>query len=42
MKEPYDWNTYPDFFIPKAEELEGKAKQAEADGENEKACEYYL
>jgi hypothetical protein len=42
MKEPYDWETYPDFFTPKAEELEGKAKEAETAGKKDEACEYYL
>jgi len=42
VKEPYDWNTYPDFFFPKAEELENKAIEAEKAGELEKAEEYYL
>jgi len=41
LKEPYDWETYPDYFLPKAEDLENKAKEAEAAGEKEKAAEYY-
>jgi hypothetical protein len=42
LKEPYDWDTYPDYFTPKAEELENKAKEAEAAGKKEEAMEYYL
>ncbi|RDI81329.1 Arylacetonitrilase [Venturia inaequalis] len=42
LKEPYNWDTYPDNFFPKAEELENLAIEAEKAGEKEKACEYYL
>jgi hypothetical protein len=41
MKEPYDWDQYASFFIPKAEELEAKAVEAEKNGEKAKASEYY-
>src|SRR5690242_4021314 len=42
LKEPYDWNTYPDNFFPKAEELEAKATKAEAAGDKDQAAEYYF
>ena len=42
LKEPYDWNTYPDHFFPKAEELESKAVEAEKAGRLEEAEEYYF
>ena len=42
MKEPYDWDAYASAFFPQAENLAGIAKEAEANGEIEKASEYYL
>ena len=41
MKEPYEWDQYASFFIPKAEELEALAVEAEKNGEKAKASEYY-
>ncbi|KIV98612.1 hypothetical protein, variant [Verruconis gallopava] len=42
LKEPYDWDSYPDNFFPKAEELEKKALEAETEGDLERAAEYYF
>ena len=42
MKEPYDWDDYAQFFVPKAQELAQKASEAEKAGETEKASELYL
>lgn len=42
MKEPYDWDEYAQFFVPKAQELAQKASEAEKAGEIEKASELYL
>lgn len=42
MREPYNWDAYAETFFPKAEELEGKAKKAEAEGDKDGAAEFYL
>ena len=42
MKEPYNWEDYAHVFFPQAEELVGRAAEAEKAGEKEKACELYL
>lgn len=42
IKEPYDWDAYASTFFPQAESLAAIAKDAEANGEKEKASEYYL
>jgi hypothetical protein len=42
MREPYDWDAYAESFFPKAEELEGKAKKSQAEGDNEGASEFFL
>jgi hypothetical protein len=41
MKEPYEWDQYASYFIPKAEELEKKGKDAEEKGDKKEASEYY-
>lgn len=42
FKEPYNWDDYAKVYFPQAEHLKSIAQQAEAEGENEKASEYYL
>lgn len=42
MREPYDWDAYARVFFPQAEKLASIAREAEANGEKEKASEYYL
>jgi hypothetical protein len=41
MKEPYDWDQYASYFMPKAKQLEDAAIEAEKNGEKAKAAEYY-
>ncbi|KAF2236312.1 alpha/beta-hydrolase [Viridothelium virens] len=42
LKEPYDWDEYAQMYFPKAEELVGRAEEAEKASEKEKAEELYL
>jgi dienelactone hydrolase len=42
FREPYDWDTYAKVYFPQAERLSDIAKEAEKNGEIEKASEYYL
>lgn len=42
MREPYDWDAYARIYFPQAEKLAQTAREAEANGETEKASEYYL
>ncbi|KAF2821674.1 alpha/beta-hydrolase [Ophiobolus disseminans] len=42
FKEPYDWDAYARVYFPQAERLKSIAEEAEANGEVEKASEYYL
>ncbi|KAK4548909.1 hypothetical protein LTR36_008682 [Oleoguttula mirabilis] len=42
FKEPYDWDAYAQVYFPKAEELLAEAEKAEKEGNQEKACEFYL
>ncbi|CBX95883.1 hypothetical protein IAQ61_004708 [Plenodomus lingam] len=42
FKEPYDWDAYASTFFPQAQNLASIAAAAEANGEREKASEYYL
>jgi len=42
LKEPYDWDEYATTFFPQAERLTKVAEEAEANGEIEKASEFYL
>ncbi|QIW99771.1 hypothetical protein AMS68_005289 [Peltaster fructicola] len=42
LKEPYDWDEYASYFVPKAEELLAEAETAEKEGNQEKASELYL
>ena len=42
LKEPYDWDEYATTFFPQAEKLTKVAEEAEANGEIEKASEFYL
>ncbi|KAI1415649.1 yellowish-green 1-like protein [Hypoxylon sp. FL1857] len=42
LKRPYDWDEYAQCFFPKAEELVARAKDAEGEGNPEKASELYL
>ncbi|KEQ79600.1 alpha/beta-hydrolase [Aureobasidium pullulans] len=41
-KEPYNWDDYAQVYFPKAEELVSKAREAEQEGNKEKASEFYL
>ncbi|KAK4675682.1 hypothetical protein QC764_511770 [Podospora pseudoanserina] len=42
LKEPYNWDEYASMFFPQAFKLAFTARQAEQNGEKEKACELYL
>ncbi|RAR08161.1 alpha beta-hydrolase [Stemphylium lycopersici] len=42
MREPYNWDEYARIYFPQAEALAATARAAEADGQVEKASEYYL
>lgn len=42
LKEPYDWDEYAESFFPKAQELARIAADAQTQGENDKASEYFL
>ena len=42
QKEPYDWDKYAEAFFPKAEELLAIAEQAENDGDQARASEFYM
>lgn len=42
LSEPYNWDEYASIFIPKAEELVNKAKEAEKKGGKEEAADFYL
>lgn len=42
LKEPYDWDEYAESFFPKAQELARIADEAQSQGENDKASEYFL
>ncbi|KAI1386923.1 yellowish-green 1-like protein [Hypoxylon trugodes] len=42
LKRPYDWDQYAECFFPKGEELVARAKQAEDEGNKEKAYELYM
>ncbi|KAF1931653.1 alpha/beta-hydrolase [Didymella exigua CBS 183.55] len=42
FKEPYNWDEYANVHFPQAEHLTSIAKEAEQNGEMEKASEYYL
>lgn len=42
QKEPYNWDSYAEAFFPKAEELVTEAKQAEHEGNQEKASELFM
>lgn len=42
FKEPYNWDEYARVFFPQAEHLASVAREAESNGEVEKASEYYL
>lgn len=42
LKEPYDWEEFAESFFPKARELASIAADAQTQGENDKASEYFL